>query len=253
MGNMGNITNILAGTQPGISERYPEPGNNDKNSSTLPQGAQRKDRVTLSPEAQDMATRDGKKPAENDVANDVANDAETESSLKTGNDGEEISVDQLRQIEKLRQRDREVRTHEQAHLASAGQYAAGGPSYTYESGPDGKKYAVGGEVPIDVSKESTPEETLIKMQVVAKAALAPLNPSSADRRIAARAAMISAEARRELQTEAMGKTAGAPLSAREVTENEDTASSTETIPSSGSTGASRARNMALKAYREQGI
>ncbi len=113
----------------------------------------------------------------------------------------QITAEEHKIIQQLQQRDAEVRAHEQAHVATAGQYAAGAASYTYETGPNGKRYAVGGEVPIDVSKESTPEETLQKMQVIAKAAMAPLNPSAADRRIAARAAMISAQARMEIQQE----------------------------------------------------
>ncbi len=113
----------------------------------------------------------------------------------------QLTAEEQQIIRQLQQRDAEVRAHEQAHLATAGQYAAGTASYTYENGPNGKRYAVGGEVPIDVSKESTPEETLQKMQVVARAALAPLNPSAADRRIAARAAMISAQAGMEIQQE----------------------------------------------------
>ena len=44
--------------------------------------------------------------------------------------------------------DREERQHEQAHLSAAGGHARGGPSYQYETGPDGKRYAVGGEVSI---------------------------------------------------------------------------------------------------------
>ncbi|NOQ47505.1 MAG: catalase, partial [Desulfobulbaceae bacterium] len=103
----------------------------------------------------------------------------------------------------LKQRDREVRAHEQAHLANAGQYA-GGPSYSYQQGPDGKRYAVGGEVPIDVSKKRTPEQTIQKMRTVRRAALAPANPSSADRSIAASASRKEAEARRELQNEKTG-------------------------------------------------
>jgi hypothetical protein len=48
----------------------------------------------------------------------------------------------------LARRDREVRAHEQAHAAVGGSYA-GAPSYTYSRGPDGQRYAVGGEVSID--------------------------------------------------------------------------------------------------------
>lgn len=108
---------------------------------------------------------------------------------------------ELKELRSLKSRDQEVRTHEQAHLSAAGQYAAGGASFSYQKGPDGNKYAVGGEVPIDISPEKTPEETVRKMQVVKKAALAPASPSAADRQIAAQASMAEAQARQEMLKE----------------------------------------------------
>jgi hypothetical protein len=104
----------------------------------------------------------------------------------------------IKQLQELKLRDREVRTHEQAHLAIAGQYSRGGASYTYQKGPDGVSYAVGGEVGIDVGKERTPEATIAKMQTIKRAALAPASPSGADRSIAAHASTIEAQARQEI-------------------------------------------------------
>lgn len=102
------------------------------------------------------------------------------------------------QVTELKKRDAEVRTHEQAHAAVGGQYA-GSPSYEYQRGPNGKSYAVGGEVRIDVSVvPGDPQATIQKMQVVRRAALAPAAPSSADRAIAAEASIKAAEARAEL-------------------------------------------------------
>jgi len=79
-------------------------------------------------------------------------------------------------------------------MAAAGAYAAGGPSYTTEQGPDGRSYAIGGEVPIDMSAERTPEATLRKAQTVAAAAMAPADPSGADKAIAAAAAQMAESA-----------------------------------------------------------
>jgi hypothetical protein len=101
------------------------------------------------------------------------------------------------QIQELQQRDSEVKAHEQAHAAIGGTHA-GTPNYEYETGPNGQKYAVGGEVSIDVSKETTPEETIRKMQTVHSAALAPAEPSSQDRKVAAQAVRNIADARAEL-------------------------------------------------------
>ncbi|MGB4075499.1 putative metalloprotease CJM1_0395 family protein [Pseudomonas sp.] len=102
------------------------------------------------------------------------------------------------EIAKLVSRDQEVRAHEQAHAAVGGRYA-GAPSYTYDRGPDGKRYAVGGEVSIDTGPvPGDPEATLRKMEVVLRAALAPAEPSAQDRQIAAQAQALMSEARAEL-------------------------------------------------------
>lgn len=103
-------------------------------------------------------------------------------------------------VRQLQARDREVRAHEQAHVAAGGQHA-GGASYSYETGPDGRRYAVGGEVPIDSSEASTPEATIQKARTIRKAALAPAQPSAADRQVASKATAMEQEARQELQEE----------------------------------------------------
>ncbi|GAB2688023.1 putative metalloprotease CJM1_0395 family protein [Aliiglaciecola sp. 3_MG-2023] len=104
------------------------------------------------------------------------------------------------EIEELKERDAEVRSHEQAHAAVGGQYAAS-PTYEYENGPDGNQYAVSGEVSIDISEEETPEETIRKMQQVRAAALAPADPSSQDLRVASEATKIATEARSDIAKE----------------------------------------------------
>ncbi len=106
----------------------------------------------------------------------------------------------LELIQQLKNRDAHVRAHEQAHLAVAGQYAAGSASFTYQAGPDGVKYAIGGEVPINISAESTPEATIQKMEVIKRAALAPADPSSADLQIASAASAKEMQAMQELQS-----------------------------------------------------
>lgn len=111
-------------------------------------------------------------------------------------------------IDALKQRDREVRAHEQAHQAVGGQYASA-PSFTMESGPDGGRYATGGKVQIDISAEADPEATIRKMQQVQAAALAPVDPSGQDRAVAAKAAQMAMAARAELQSRgAAGTSAG---------------------------------------------
>ena len=121
-------------------------------------------------------------------------------------------------VEQLKARDREVRAHEQAHVAAAGGLAQGGPTYTYQYGPDGQAYAVGGEVNIDTSPGRTPEETIGKAKQIRAAALAPADPSDQDRAVAAAAAQLEAQAQQELaqqQAEQGGQTVAPTQAAAE--------------------------------------
>jgi len=113
--------------------------------------------------------------------------------------GSELTPEEQKVVEELKARDREVRTHEMAHVLAGGAYVTSGPSYTYQTGPDGKGYAVGGSVGIDTSPvEGDPEATIQKMQTVMAAALAPAQPSGQDLKVAAAARQAEAKARTEL-------------------------------------------------------
>jgi hypothetical protein len=106
-------------------------------------------------------------------------------------------IEQL-EIAELATRDREVRTHEQAHAAVGGGYA-GAPSFTYTRGPDGQRYAVAGEVSIDTGAVANdPRATLGKMAIVVRAALSPAEPSAQDLRVAAQAQAQMVQARVDL-------------------------------------------------------
>ena len=112
----------------------------------------------------------------------------------------QLTEEERRIVNELRARDAEVRAHEQAHVAAAGPYANGAPKYEYQTGPDGKQYAVGGEVSIDTSPvPGDPDATIRKAQVIKRAALAPRNPSPQDIKVAGQAAQLEAQARQELQ------------------------------------------------------
>lgn len=116
----------------------------------------------------------------------------------------QLTPDELKQLDRLKARDRAVRAHEQAHQAAAGGLATGGASYTYQRGPDGVNYAIGGEVSISLREGRTPEETITNAQTIRAAALAPADPSPQDRAVAAAAGQIEARARVELATQATG-------------------------------------------------
>ncbi len=158
--------------------RSAQSGGSNKNQADI------EDTVSLTPEAMKKASRADTAPGVHKTA------AKSESA--------KLDQQELALLQQLKRRDTEVRAHEQAHLSAAGQYARGGASFTYQKGPDGASYAVGGEVGIDVAKESTPEATITKMQTIKRAALAPATPSGADKRIAAQAGAKEAQARQEL-------------------------------------------------------
>jgi hypothetical protein len=118
------------------------------------------------------------------------------------------STEEQAEIEKLRKRDQEVRTHEQAHIASAGGLTKGGATFSFQHGPDGKQYAVGGEVNLDTSPiAGNPEATIRKAQQMRAAALAPIDPSAQDRAVAASANNLEAEAGEELQNKGQEESA----------------------------------------------
>ncbi len=90
--------------------------------------------------------------------------------------------DFARVLEKFRNKDSEIRTHEQAH-------ATIGPttspiSYQYQKGPDGKLYAVGGSVRLETSLPDDPKAAAFKLDLLKKAATAPVSLSGADTAIA---------------------------------------------------------------------
>lgn len=136
-------------------------------------------------EASDETTEDG---------DETADDA-TAASAGTGPG--DLTPEEQRVVQELQRIDAEIRRHEQAHASVGGQYA-GAPSYDYTRGPDGRLYAIGGDVQIDVAPiPGNPEATIQKMQVVRRAALAPSSPSPQDRRVAAIAQQRIIEAQRE--------------------------------------------------------
>ncbi len=120
----------------------------------------------------------------------------------------QLTPDEQDQVRKLQARDREVRAHEAAHVA-AGAGLASGASFTYQRGPDGVNYAIGGEVRISTAPGRTPEETIEKARQIQAAALAPADPSGQDRAVAAAASAMAQEAQAELaRTKAEGAGGG---------------------------------------------
>lgn len=147
--------------------------------------------------------------------------------------------------------DREVRQHELSHAAVGGQYA-GAPTFDYERGPDGRLYAIGGEVSIDTSKVSNdPAATLEKAEVIIRAALAVADPSPQDRAVAARAAAMASEARAELAQQGLDadESAGSKIEAEQLREKRRSEERQDKIKEQQDQSASQAEK--LQDFRQQ--
>lgn len=187
------------------------PSQNRSGDRSARQASQNDARPVRQPEVESESTATGRpSEAKTNGNNDGAQRSEsTESADRTRESGVQDAEqsraddrrleDELQTIRELAQRDREVRNHEQAHQAVGGQYA-GGMSLTYTTGPDGKRYAVAGEVSIDISPvPGNPEATMDKAERVRRAALAPAEPSNQDRAVAAQATQLQVEAQAEMR------------------------------------------------------
>ncbi|WP_299194439.1 putative metalloprotease CJM1_0395 family protein [uncultured Amphritea sp.] len=134
---------------------------------------------------------------------DASNDSSATGSQNTAPrnteaQSQDLQSNEQQMLQELSARDREVRQHELSHAAAGGQYA-GAPTFEYQRGPDGRLYAVGGEVSIDTSPvPNDPQATLEKATVILRAALVVAEPSPQDRAVAARAAAMAAEARADI-------------------------------------------------------
>lgn len=119
----------------------------------------------------------------------------------------ELSQDEKRLVSDLQARDAEVRTHESAHQAAGGGMT-GAASYTYQQGPDGKMYAIGGEVSISIPSGSTPQESMRNAQRAIAAAMAPADPSGQDFAVASSAMVMLVKAQQRLAKEAQDSITG---------------------------------------------
>jgi len=127
-------------------------------------------------------------------------------------DGQGLTETEQEQVMELKKRDRQVKNHEQAHLSAGAGHIVQGAQYTFQQGPNGVRYAVGGDVKIDVSPvPGDPEATIQKAEQIRKAALAPPQPSAQDRQVAAEAMKMKNEAQAEkLKAETPEKSESAP-------------------------------------------
>jgi hypothetical protein len=155
------------------------------------------DRVTLPrpPRREGEPAQDASTPP--DASTSAAtNDGTADQPKPPGPD--KLTADQQLMLEELRQRDRDVRAHEAAHQAAGGSLTSGA-SFSYQTGPDGRAYAIGGEVGISLSTGRTPDETIAIARQIRAAALAPADPSGQDLRVASEAAALELQATMQKQ------------------------------------------------------
>ena len=139
---------------------------------------------------------------------DTKSGAEAGATDKKADNPNELTEEEEKQVQELKQRDAEVRAHEQAHAAVGGSYASA-PSYEFTTGPDNKQYATSGEVQIDSAPvPNNPEATIRKMDIVIRAALAPAEPSPQDIRVATNAQQQRTAAQAELAKQRLAEQKG---------------------------------------------
>ena len=129
------------------------------------------------------------------------NDEQTGREQTGAGTNQELTPQEQQQLAELKQTDAQVKAHEHAHKSTAAGLTTSGPNYEYETGPDGKKYAVAGDVNVSYQKSSDPEVNLKNAQQLKAAALAPADPSSQDRKVAMQADREIAKARQEIMEE----------------------------------------------------
>lgn len=225
------LTNSFYNYVPVTSSQYDTSSTNNASNSQAQENVKAIDEKSVQTQATSSTYKENN---ENTSSNNSNNNENTSSYLtgeeilasrpeKSSSSDKQLTEEEQKQIDELKARDREVKTHEQAHIAAGGSYVKGGATYDYQTGPDGKQYAVGGSVNIDTSPvDGDPEATIAKAQVVIKAALAPAEPSGQDQKVASAARQMMNEARKELTSQN-----NAEINADTNTDTENTTGSVE--------------------------
>lgn len=185
----------------GAAERALNSDDRSRNAANSNPGVTLYDSNGKETETQQAIAGREEEPSSSDQQSSSEQESAAEQQSAQSEQTEQQAQAEQQELRELQARDQEVRTHEQAHAMVGGRYA-GTPSYEYQQGPDGRRYAVGGEVQIDLAPiAGDPPATIQKMQQVKAAALAPAEPSSADRSIAAEATNRLLQAQAELIAE----------------------------------------------------
>ncbi len=138
--------------------------------------------------------------AQNREKSSVFLSSNTENKINPNRlNSKELNTQPDESLDKLKARDRQVRAHEAAHRQAGGRFIRGKTGFKTEKGSDGREYAVAGDVKMDTSGvPGDSKATLAKALLIERAALAPADPSTKDRGVAAKAARMAAIARAEI-------------------------------------------------------
>lgn len=152
---------------------------------------------------EDKTYKKDKNPQETKLEKD-----QEKQSKETSKTTDELNEDEKKVVRDLQSRDSEVKAHEAAHQAAGGGMT-GAASYSYQQGPDGKMYAIVGEVSISMKSGSSPEENVRNARQIIAAAMAPGNPSPQDYSVASSAKVMEMKALQQIakqqQEEISGK------------------------------------------------
>lgn len=144
----------------------------------------------------------GKQEAQDDIKEQLFASIEKNKNKLSPLGRKELTIEEYQEVQSLKKQELKVMAKVNARLAAGGDLCEK-PRFTYETGPDGKRYKTAGEVKIDVSPCKTPEETISKMHRVMKAALAGGEPSDSDRAIFKEAQRLAQIAQNMLMHERM--------------------------------------------------
>lgn len=157
-----------------------------------------KDEAIISDEAQNLLKSEQSKQQDESAETSKSEKKDSDEDDNSIGKDKELTPEEEQVIAKLKDRDREVKAHEQAHIAAATGINVSAPSYDYQVGPDGKQYAIGGEVSISFTQSSDPESNIANAEAMKASALAPAAPSGQDLSVARSADEIIAKARQDL-------------------------------------------------------
>ncbi|MFZ2959902.1 MAG: putative metalloprotease CJM1_0395 family protein [Candidatus Ozemobacteraceae bacterium] len=135
----------------------------------------------------------------------IAESAQKTNSKLSGSSKDTKSADnkndrsQKTRLEELERQDAYIRMAIDARSLQLKPGMQGLPTYEFVRGPDGKQYAVSGELPLNVEKvQGDPEATIQNAQNIRRVALSSPSPAPGDRMAAIEASRIEYEARLEL-------------------------------------------------------